>query len=178
MASNHLSHALLVKLLFPLLQRASLEPSSAVCVVSVSSRGHVSVDKKTGLELFSAKTLGEHLGSSGPTAATSRASWLMIYPELDFVAVHPGLMQTDLVSNSSGTNPFIRTMVNGSYKMLATVEAGVRNQLWAATSPNVVSGQYYEPVGVPGKASDFGKNNKLAKELGEWTNEQPSGVTL
>lgn len=35
---------------------------------------------------------------------------------------------------------------------MSSVEDGVKNQLWAATSDAVISGKYYEPIGVSGKA--------------------------
>jgi retinol dehydrogenase-12 len=48
--------------------------------------------------------------------------------------------------------------------------------LWAATSPDVVSGMYYEPVGVPGRLSASAQDEKLLKRLHEWTNDALSAI--
>jgi hypothetical protein len=39
------------------------------------------------------------------------------------------------------------------------------------TSPDVVSGSYYEPVGVPGTLSAVAKDEVFHKRLQEWTDE-------
>lgn len=49
------------------------------------------------------------------------------------------------------------------------LSVGIRNDLWAATSQDVASGTYYEPVGVPGKLSPAAKDENLLKKLREWT---------
>ena len=51
----------------------------------------------------------------------------------------------------------------------------MKNQLWAAVAKGVVSGEYYEPVGIGGKVSDYGKDNELAKKLWEWTDSELKG---
>jgi len=53
---------------------------------------------------------------------------------------------------------------------------GIRNHLWAATSPDVVSGVYYEPVGVAGTRSEAAKDELLSKRLREWTDDVLSGI--
>lgn len=57
------------------------------------------------------------------------------------------------------------------------VSVGIANHLWAATSPEIVSGTYYEPVGVPGKESAIAKDDALSKRLWEWTERQFKDVT-
>ena len=52
------------------------------------------------------------------------------------------------------------------------------NHLWAATSSDVVSGSYYEPVGVPGKESALAKDEGLSGKLWDWTEQQLEGVQL
>jgi retinol dehydrogenase-12 len=56
------------------------------------------------------------------------------------------------------------------------VAVGIINHLWAATSPDVVSGAYYEPVGVSGKESALARDEALGTKLWEWTEEQIGGV--
>ena len=56
------------------------------------------------------------------------------------------------------------------------VSIGIQNHLWAATSSKVVSGMYYEPVGVPGTRSDAAKDELLSKRLREWTEDALSWI--
>lgn len=56
------------------------------------------------------------------------------------------------------------------------VSVGIINHLWAATSPDVVSGSYYEPVGVLGRESALAKDETLGRRLAEWTADQIKGV--
>lgn len=53
-----------------------------------------------------------------------------------------------------------------------SVVVGVRNHLWAATSSEVVSGTYYEPVGVPVKGSAAARDEELSKMLWQWTENE------
>ena len=58
------------------------------------------------------------------------------------------------------------------------VKIGILNHLWAATSSDVLSSMYYEPVGVPGTRSDAAKDEALSKKLREWTDDTLSGIKL
>jgi retinol dehydrogenase-12 len=49
------------------------------------------------------------------------------------------------------------------------VSVGITNHLWTSTSPGVVSGTYYEPVGVPGKESALARDAALSSKLWDWT---------
>lgn len=60
--------------------------------------------------------------------------------------------------------------------MCVPVHVGVKNHLWAATSPEVVSGKYYEPVGIPDKESVAAKDEALSRKLWEWTENEMTGV--
>jgi retinol dehydrogenase-12 len=55
------------------------------------------------------------------------------------------------------------------------VSIGVMNHLWAATSPDLVSGTYYEPVGVAGKETAVARDEKLSRELQKWTDDELRG---
>lgn len=57
-----------------------------------------------------------------------------------------------------------------------SVSQGVRNHLWAASSPEVVSGSYYEPVGVGGKETSIAKDDNLADQLWNWTQDELASV--
>lgn len=58
------------------------------------------------------------------------------------------------------------------------VSVGIKNHLWAATSSEVVSGKYYEPVGVPNKESKVAKDEDLSRRIWEWTENELKLVTL
>jgi hypothetical protein len=53
-----------------------------------------------------------------------------------------------------------------------TPEEGAWDQLWAATGSKVVSGEYYEPVGLSGTRTKKSKDPELGNELWEWTQEE------
>lgn len=57
---------------------------------------------------------------------------------------------------------------------LLTPEEGARNSMWAATAPRkeVLSGIYYDPIGVAGKGPRASMDRDLAVELWEWTEKE------
>jgi retinol dehydrogenase-12 len=61
---------------------------------------------------------------------------------------------------------------------LKTPEEGSWNQLWAATSKDNVSGQYYEPVGILEKRTSKSKDEELREELWGWTALQLKDYTI
>lgn len=62
--------------------------------------------------------------------------------------------------------------------MTVSANVGAGNALWAATSSGVVSGKYYEPVGVPDMetSSKYAMNKRLTQRLWEWTEEELKDV--
>lgn len=178
MGVNHLGHALLTTMLLPLLERTCDRHQSDVRIVSLSSEGHRSVDPNVGLRLDLAKSTGGILGPYERYFQSKLANALWVkhmaktHPRLTFVAVHPGVVGTNLMDSSSGSSFALRMVTKLFMGALDSVEKGTKNQLWAATSPQVVSGEYYNPVGVTGGASELAMKQELAKELGEWTDEQ------
>jgi hypothetical protein len=61
---------------------------------------------------------------------------------------------------------------------LKTSEEGLWNQLWAATSKDVVSGLCYELVGIVRKRTLKSKDEKLREGLWEWTAVQLQDYTV
>jgi retinol dehydrogenase-12 len=51
--------------------------------------------------------------------------------------------------------------------LCVSVPVGVKNHLWAITSPDVISGKYYESVGVPDNGSAMSTNEILLRKLEE-----------
>lgn len=177
--TNHMGHALLTNLLMP-----ALENTKDVRIVSLSSHGHTSVPVN-GLRLDNTpKSEAVELGAYGRYFQSKLANVLWarhmakVYPQLTIAAVHPGVVQTQLLEGASGTPFYIKVLGKLGYRFLKTVEDGVRNQVWASVSEDVVSGEYYEGIGVGGLASEDGKSDELAEKLWLWTEKELAGITL
>ena len=83
---------------------------------------------------------------------------------------------TDLY-NPTKENFFARFWLNTIGVFFTKVEQGAWNQLWAATIPKdkLQNGAYYNPVGVlssPSMGTGYGRNEKMADQLWDWTEEE------
>ena len=181
--TNHVGHALLFKLLAPvLLKTAAGPPKGDVRVISVSSEGHKYVPK-VGIVFDSLKTDGSSLKATDRYGQSKLANVIYAreiakrYPQFTSVSLYPGTVKTDLFSNPSGSwmIRFLQFLVQF---IGVSVEEGAKNQLWAATAEGVKSGEYYDPVAVPDKASALAKSDELGKKLWEWTEEELAGQTI
>ncbi|KAK0652689.1 hypothetical protein B0T16DRAFT_406647 [Cercophora newfieldiana] len=181
--TNHLGHALLTKFLLPVLEKTAKEILEAdVRVISLTSHGHTGWPKG-GFRFDLLKSTAAELGSYKCYFQSKLANALFArqlakeYPQFTVAAIHPGVVQTELMNRSTGTPRIFRSLVDtvGPY-FLASVSQGAKNQLWASVSKDVVSGEYYSPVGVGGKASDDGKDDALAKVLWDWTEKELSSI--
>jgi NAD(P)-dependent dehydrogenase (short-subunit alcohol dehydrogenase family) len=177
--TNHMGHALLAKLLLPLLTQTA-STGNDVRVVSLSSDAH-SYASKPGIDFDSLKTRAEALGPLGRYHQSKLANVLWArqlareYPQLTVAAIHPGAVQTQLAERASGLPSIVRGLTRILTGFFSTVEQGVRNQLWASVAAGVESGEYYEPVGVKGKTSAFGLDDGLARRLWDWTERELEG---
>ncbi|CAI7625735.1 unnamed protein product [Penicillium glandicola] len=182
--TNHMGHALLTKLLLPVLEQTA--QGGDVRVVSVSSHGHFYAPAE-GFQFDTLKTPGDTLTAFQRYGQSKLANILWarhlaaLYPSFTVASVHPGVVKTNLLSGATNA-PLIFRAVFGAAHVLglkSSVENGVKNQLWAAVSKDVESGEYYEPVGAGSLASAHGKDDKLAKEIWKWTeNELREHVAL
>ncbi|KFY42020.1 hypothetical protein V494_02648 [Pseudogymnoascus sp. VKM F-4513 (FW-928)] len=184
--TNHLGHALLVKLLLPTLQRTVEKPGSDVRVVTVSSVGH-HLAPEEGVEFAALKGEMRHLTTWNRYAQSKLANRLFAnqlaerYPGIMSVSVHPGVVTTNLYSAYVGDMGLKKLGYWGFKQLLSvSVEEGSKNQLWAATSPRekLVPGEYYFPVGILGKGSRQGEDKELGKRLWEWTEKELEAYTL
>ncbi|KAH7159488.1 hypothetical protein B0J13DRAFT_539072 [Dactylonectria estremocensis] len=175
--TNHVGHALLLKLLLPLLVKTASAPASDVRVVSVSSVAH-KFGPSGGIQFDTLKTLAEAMATNDRYGQSKLANILYArevarrYPQLTTVAIHPGTVKTDLQKSNDGS--FI---VSAFQKVVVpiigvSVEEGVKNQLWAATGEGVKNGEYYVPVGIPGKGSALSMDRELSQKLWEWTEKE------
>ncbi|KAK9240694.1 hypothetical protein V1525DRAFT_447901 [Lipomyces kononenkoae] len=184
--TNHMGHALLTKLLLPVLEKTAKSGANAdVRIVSLSSDGHVYAPAG-GLQFDTFKTTADSLGAVARYGQSKLANVLWVrqlakvYPLFTVSAIHPGIVSTNLMAGATGAPLILRIVGGGLHKLgvATTVENGARNQLWAAVSKDVQSGEYYEPIGVGGLESAYGKDDNLAKKIWEWTEKELEGHAI
>ncbi|KAH7151902.1 short-chain dehydrogenase/reductase [Dactylonectria estremocensis] len=176
--TNHMGHALLTKLLLPIMEKTAINDALAdVRIISLTSYGHTYAPKG-GCRFDTPKSTADGLGAYGRYYQSKLANVLWArqlakaYPQFTVAAIHPGVVRTQLMEGATATPTIVKVMVKFGSMFLAPVEQGVKNQLWASVSKDVKSGEYYEPVGVGGLASYDGKNDELAKLLWDWTENE------
>ncbi|MCJ1270949.1 hypothetical protein MMC22_010848 [Lobaria immixta] len=189
--TNHLGHALLVKLLLPtLIQTVEQVPNSDVRIVFLTSIG------------FRAHWFG---GIAFETLRTPQdfpifGSWIRYaqsklanivyaaelarrYPRITTVSVHPGVAATNLV----GSLPFLKRVlvyVTNPGQVKSSATEIVANQLWAATATGdkenekIVNGAFYEPVAVLGTHDWYSKSEEFAGRLWDWTQKELEGYSV
>lgn len=187
--TNHLGHALLTKLLLPTMLKTA-EAGGDVRVVCLSSIGHITPPLH-GIEFLELKgPMNWYLGLV--RYAQSKLANILFakelarrYPDLTIVAVHPGVVDTELWRTLFSGYFGLGSVLNaGKWVFYSSVEDGAKNQLWAATAKKgegkgeVESGEYYTPVGVAGQGSWKSQNKELARELWEWTEKELEEYTL
>lgn len=185
---NHMGHALLLKLLTPLLLGASenrigLEPR----VVILSSAGHrSSVIPHGGIDFSTLSTSQANYSGVARYCQSKLANAVFPapvakrHPEFTTVSVNPGEVNTELFSKGASGGGWLQQVLRWVVAPLVggSVEDGAKNSLWAATAKGVKSGSYYDPVGKAGGESGLVKNGKLGEELWEWTQKELKGYEL
>ncbi|KAF3031720.1 hypothetical protein E8E11_001524 [Didymella keratinophila] len=183
-ATNHLGHALLIKLLLPVLLETAQQPTSDVRIISMSSIAHA-LTPKAGIEFDSLKSTQDGLGplyqpSNFTRYGQSKLANLLYakqlavhHPQLLSVSVHPGFVKTDMVAGASLKDRAIVAMASkGNW---TKVEDGPYNQTWAATAERerLRNGAYYEPIGLDVKRSTKWVDDKvLGERLWTWTEKE------
>jgi retinol dehydrogenase-12 len=69
-------------------------------------------------------------------------------------------------------NALMRFITAGGEGGMKKPDEASWNTLWAATGSRVVSGEYYEPIGILGTRTKKSKDQELRNKLWEWTEEQ------
>jgi len=182
--TNYLGHALLTKLLLPLLEhtadRSNTDTNGSpqdVRIIAISSHGHVWAPKE-GVLFDSLRRPADDLGAFGRYGQSKLAMVLWTrymarkYPQFTCASIHPGVVRTNLVNNATGSPLVIRLLGKVAKGFVTPVHQGVRNQLWASVSKDVKSGEYYEPVGIGGPVSPLGENDALARKIWDWTEKE------
>ena len=178
LGTNHLGHALLTKLLLPTLVATTKLPDTDVRVVSVSSIGHHMAPQGGILfdqEALKSLTPAQLYGQSKLANILYVRALAHRFPTITSIAVHPGVIKTDLYGPVQGSIWLVRIAIQtvGSL-VFSDVKFGALNQLWAATAPKaeLENGAYYMPVGKMMGASRYSKNDQLANQLWDWTEQQ------
>lgn len=181
MGTNHIGHALLLKLLTPLLVQTNSLSSSPVRIVSLAS----SAWKHSGPEKIQFDTL-RSLEGVGPVDRyiQSKAANMLYaqefarhHPDLTIVSIDPGETDTQLFSREPGDEKMIWVQTEAAPKVIRHVSEGVKNQLWGATGQGMVSGLHYEPVGKH-EPQGLMLDTELAKEVWEWTEKELEGQSI
>lgn len=177
--TNHMGHALFTKLLLPtLLQTAKSGPDKDVRIISLSSAAENWVPS----DLYNFDELKTDMASTGTWARYGASKIANIhhskalakrYPELRCISIHPGAVNTNLVSGPAASWPILKPIVGLATWLVSTpVAEGAKNQIWASVSPDAESGVFYWPVGVTGRDSKQAKNEELSEKLWEWTEKE------
>ena len=151
MATNHLGHFALTGLL--LTRLVTTDRARVVTVSSVMHRtGHIDFDDVAGVKI----------GNTWAHYGKSKLANLLFTAELDrrlqesgesvmAVAAHPGWTRSNLIGNGAALgNGRVRAKASRVFGTLLgqTAAAGARPTLYAATSPDVRSGQFIGPAHV------------------------------
>lgn len=176
---NHLSHALFIKLLLPLLERTAKEQGEAR-MVSVASLAAAHT-APGGIAFDGLRTTQDDLGMTAKWIRYGQSklanilyTWELAkrYPWLTTASLEPGTVWTGLLSNLGFLDRmFLRLL---TWWKSYSLEEGAYNACWAATAEKskIESGRFYTPVGVRAAAMAYTEDEALAKKLWDWTQEQ------
>ena len=190
--ANYMGHALLIHLLIPLLLKtASLQSPISTTTTSTSSLTEVRIIL-LGSDLSSNTPLPISYSSLKPPTASTSLSLLQRYatsklccillakslaihhPDITSLAVHPGVVSTNLGSDVIKRYPLLKPLKSMMGWFVKGPEEGSKNQVWAATTSleSVKNGEYYYPVGVSGKGGKIARDGEMAEELWTWSQKE------
>ncbi|CAD0023545.1 unnamed protein product [Aureobasidium pullulans] len=149
-------------------------------IVTLSSEGHNLAPRSCGViyDQAAAETFGPwgRYGSAKLANILYSRGLTAHYPSLTCVAVHPGVIKTELYNSTERDNALIRYGLAAVGNIfMASVSQGTKNQLWAATAAKEEVRKAYfftTPVGSASQGSGFAKDQKGVDKLWEWTEEE------
>ncbi|OLN97916.1 putative oxidoreductase C736.13-like protein 2 [Colletotrichum chlorophyti] len=188
-ATNHLGHAMLVRSLLSVLSRTAALPDSDVRIINLTSVGYQG-HPRNGISFDTLRTTQTGLPILGQWIRYGQSKLANIlftrelarrHPSITTVAVHPGVVDTGLVTNQGLLNRifvYVPNKIMGA--TMLTAEKGCWNQVWAAAAADkagLVNGAFYMPVGVlaDDKLDGCATDEKLAAELWTWTEKVLDG---
>ncbi|KAF5096700.1 hypothetical protein D0Z00_002699 [Geotrichum galactomycetum] len=176
--TNAVGPTLLTLLLLPLIQStAKINPQARVVNLSSASEGVAPKDIYPIKELkttMSDRHTSQRYTISKIASIHISSTLAEKYKDVKIICVHPGMVATSLHHDSTGF--FLRPFLYVAIALFATpVEKGALSQIWAAVSPDAKSGEYYSPVGIPGKGSKQSKDRKLQDQLWNYIEQELEG---
>lgn len=180
-ATNHIGHALYIKLLLPALVRRSEQPGSDVRIIHLSSKAAY---QSNAIDFATMKTTQNRLaggvmryGQSKLANAVYAAELARRYPQILSVSLHPGIVKTPMLAKTEWWFKgmiYTLSFLNRSKSPMLTPAEGAFNSLWAATANRelIKDGVFYEPVGTEVQKSKAMADVELANKLWEWTEKE------
>lgn len=184
-ATNHLGNAAVLHHLLPIMLKTADIPGSDVRIVlntSTGWRGHprqgIVFDKLNTTQEDLALGTWARYGQSKVANILYAAELARRHPKITSVSIHPGIINTGLISNLSFWNRWFVYVTSTGQRI--TLEQGIMNQTWAAAGAkreDLVNGALYMPVGIESNSTldATAGDAKLAKELWEWTEKALGG---
>ncbi|KAI1209449.1 NAD(P)-binding protein [Annulohypoxylon truncatum] len=183
--TNHIGHALLIRKLLPLLEKTAALPGTDVRIIMLASVGFVMAPRQDGIVFDQLRTTQDYwiLGPWQRYGQSKLANILYArelarrYPSITTLAIHPGSTPTNLNGGLSLMDKSVSWV--GTLGQSQTLEQGPWNQVWAVGAPRdkVVSGNFYEPVGINSEdqLNSHALNQTLAEKLWDWTEKEIKG---
>jgi len=180
MGTNHLGHALLIKLLLPTLLRTAEKPAADVRIVLLTSLGFRSPPPGGILfdQLRQSTEYGQFPGFWMRYNQSKLANLLYAeelarrYPQITTVSVDPGPCSTELVDKMPLLYYILLRLF--LFRRFSTPAQGVLGQIWASVvdKNELKSGAFYEPLGKLGSRTPLSEDRALQEKLWQWTEEQ------
>ncbi|KAJ6485757.1 oxidoreductase [Mycena sanguinolenta] len=174
--TNHLAHALFIKVLLPTLLRTPDARVVSMTSMAYRNASGIPLDRMRDAQSgFVERTMRyPHSKLANLVYATELARR---YPDLMAVSVHPGVVTTDLVLKTPWFEWAIIKVIQMLGEQTAAPAEGAHTQLWAATveKSKLVTGGYYVPGRVLGPLTKQASDPKLAGELWSWTEKELEG---
>lgn len=178
--TNHMGHALLTRLLLPILeQTATASPSADVRVINLASLGE-RFAPKSGIcfsdlesEMKDYSTWARY-GQSKLANVLYTKALAKKYPNIIFASIHPGAVKTNLSAAYKSYSSLAIPVAMLTNIIAVPVYKGAWNQEWAATAPRklIKSGVFLWPVAKEKKGSKNAQNKALEDQLWDWTQTQ------
>lgn len=179
--TNYMGSALLTRLLLPILDKTAGKenPGNDVRIVNVSSEIYRATQNgslplsQMNTPLAEMSTITRY-GQSKLANLYFAKSYAKRYPHIKSVALHPGLVQTNIGSGMTA-NPILSFIFSQITRVASIdVPAGALNQLWASTakSDEVKNGAYYIPSMKEANRADIMNDRDKAEELWQWTERE------
>ena len=175
--TNVIGHALLMRLLLPILQNTNrtLNPEARVVTVSSGAEGMGPAALDT-LDLTTAlRTDMSNWNTTARYSLSKRADLQYSIAlsrhvkDCKFIAIHPGMVLTNLGNAVSGLflRIFLIIAIMGSaiIGLVKSPSEGALTQLWAATSPDTVNGEAYDGPNKVWNSSKESRNHDAQENM-------------